>query len=729
MNYGHPLEFGVVITPASSSPDEAVDLARLSETLGYDIIALGNQPAESTPVDLWTLLSWVAARTERARLVVSLRDLPLRLPAVLARSAASLDLLSGGRLTLALGADQENIAGLSEAIEILRGILDTSVSSPLTTVGKVYRTAGAQRGPTPVHDIPIWVEGHDPAELSLIGRDADGWWAAPLDRAGLERANATIDAAARGTGRDPREIRRVVTIRDSGQPVDVLVSELLPLVLDEGASALLLQSTDSEEIGRFARDVIPVLREAVHRELPQVQSNRPMRRAAIRVKRRDGIDYDGLPDSLAGNAVEPGDPAYARVKSTYMRGGRPGLVLRPGNTAEVIKALAYARRHPDLPLAVRSGGHGISGRSTNDGGIVIDLGRLNDIEVLDIATRRVRIEPGARWMEVAAALEPHGWALTSGDYGGVGVGGLATAGGVGFMARKHGLTIDHLRTAEVVLADGSIVRASDDENADLFWAIRGAGANFGIVTSFEFEVDEVGSVGWAQLVFDASDIAGFLERWGAAIEAAPRDLTAQMIMGRPRPGQPFLAHVLAMVDSDRPETIIAALQPLAQIAPLYDQSVIITSYASVMANAQPGDHNGQGDPLAHSALVEHLTPELARDLARMIESGASYFFQIRAVSGAVADIDPDETAYGNRSANFSIAVLGASRRVLDPRWDALRHYFNGMYLSFETDRSIERLHDAFPPRTLARLRELKSLYDRDNVFRDNFNIAPQLALR
>ena len=148
----------------------------------------------------------------------------------------------------------------------------------------------------------------------------------------------------------------------------------------------------------------------------------------------------------------------------------------------------------------------------------------------------MRIGPGARWMDVAAALAPYGWALSSGDYGGVGVGGLATAGGIGWLSREHGLTIDHLRAVEMVLADGSVVRASEEENADLFWAVRGAGANFGIVTSFEFEVDEVGDVGWAQLVFDASDTAGFLERWGAAVEAAPRDLTSFIILGRPRGG-------------------------------------------------------------------------------------------------------------------------------------------------------------------------------------------------
>src|SRR5690606_17127009 len=150
---------------------------------------------------------------------------------------------------------------------------------------------------------------------------------------------------------------------------------------------------------------------------------------------------------------------------------------------------------PDLPLSVRSGGHGISGRSTNDGGIVVDLSRLNAIDVLDADRRLVRVEPGARWMQVAAALDEHGWAISSGDYGGVGVGGLATTGGIGFLAREHGLTIDRLRAVEVVLADGSSVRADAEHHAELFWAVRGAGANVGIVPAFEFEAGRGGAGG------------------------------------------------------------------------------------------------------------------------------------------------------------------------------------------------------------------------------------------
>ncbi|MEJ3749224.1 FAD-binding oxidoreductase [Actinomycetes bacterium KLBMP 9797] len=441
-------------------------------------------------------------------------------------------------------------------------------------------------------------------------------------------------------------------------------------------------------------------------------------------QRRAGLDYDGVPASLAGGAVEPGDPEYPRVRSNYMRGGAPGLVLRPRDPAEVVDALAFARRHPHLPLGVRSGGHGVSGRSTNDGGLVIDLARLDTVEVLDDRTRRVRVGPGARWKRVAATLAPHGWALSSGDHGGVGVGGLATAGGIGLLGRQQGLTIDHLRAAEVVLANGTVVRASDAEHPDLFWAIRGAGANFGIVTSFEFEVDEVTEVGWAQLAFDASDIAGFLRGFGDAASTAPRDTTMFMLLGPPRRGRPAVAQVYGLVAAADPEVVVARLQPFTRIAPLYQPQVTIAPYAAVMAMMPDADHHGEGEPVARSAFVNEITPAFAAAVVTLLDSGAVFWFQLRTVGGAIADVHPDATAYAHRGAAFQVTAMGVNHQRVNAAWDRLREHFDGLYLSFDTDPRPERLADAFPPRTLARLRELKKRYDPDNVFRDNFNISP-----
>lgn len=757
MNYGHALEFGTFITPSNNNPQGTVALAMRSEALGYDLVTFQDHPYIADHLDTWTLLSWVAGKTARIRIAANVLNLPLRPPAVLARSAASLDLLSNGRFALGLGAGAfqdgiaamggerktpgESVDALAEAITIVRELWNAGERRLLRFDGEHYQLPRVQRGPLPAHDIPILVGGYKPRMLGLIGREAQGWLATQsyLQPGDLARGNATIDEAATKAGRDPREIRRLLTIKGTFAdtrdgtltgPPEAWVEDLLPLVLDDGIGTFLLWSDDEATMTRFAEEVVPALKRTASTALPELETGITIRPAAARAKRREGIDYDAIPASLEDVAVEPGDIGYARVKDTYMRGGAPGLVFNVTTTGQVVDALAFARQHDNVPMGVRSGGHGISGRSTNDGGIVITLAGLDGIAMLDAERNLVRVGAGARWMDVAAFLHPHGLAITSGDYGGVGVGGLATAGGIGFIARDHGLTLDHIRAAEVVLADGSVVRASADEHADLFWAIRGAGANFGIVTSFDLEAKPVGNVGWATLVFDATDLAGFLQKWGEVIEASPRDVSGEIILGGPRRDQPMIAQALVMVNSSDPDTIVSRLQPIANIAPLYQPQIVIAPYVSVISNAaDTGYHQGSGEPVSHNGFVEHITPEIARAAATLLWSGATYFFQIRAVGGAVSDVAPDATAYAHRSANFNISAMGASKARFDPAWEDVRELTNGLYLSFETDRGVERLHDAFPPGTLSRLRDLKLRYDPDNVFRDNFNIAPMAAVR
>ncbi|GAA1018197.1 hypothetical protein Aple_034020 [Acrocarpospora pleiomorpha] len=753
-DYGHDLIFGSFITPANAAPQQVVDLARASEAAGLDLATFQDHPYQPGFLDTWTLLSYVAARTERIHLSANVLNLPLRPPAVLARAAASLDLLSGGRFELGLGAGGfwdaigamggrrltpgQGVQALSEAIDIIRGVWDAGNTSILRVDGTYYQVDGAKRGPAPAHDIGIWLGAYKPRMLRLTGAKADGWLPSlPYMKGGLDEiaaSNAIIDEAAAQAGRDPSAVRRLLNLGGRFGPAgDGLLSgppqewaeQLAVLTLEYGFSGYIVMGDDPGTIQTFGQEVAPTLRELVAAERSVRATGEGPQPTTIRSRGRRSadIDYDGVPASLAGAAIEPDDPGYAAVRSTYLRGGSPGLVLRPRTVTEVADALAFARRQP-VKLSIRSGGHGIGGRSTNRGGIVIDLAALNQIEILDKQTRRIRVEPGARWSEVAAALAPHGWALSSGDYGGVGVGGLATSGGIGWMVREHGLTIDHLRAVDIVLADGALTRASETENPDLFWAVRGAGANFGIVTSFEFEADEVGDVGFGQLVFDAGDTAGFLERWGAAVEAAPRDLTSFLIIGRPRPGQPVIAQVMAMVDSDDTDTIIDRIQPLADAGPLLDHAVQRLPYTAVMA-APPATHQAQGEPVTRSGLVGHITPEFAAAATELIMSGESYFFQIRSVGGAVADVAPDATAYAHRAANFQVVAFGPSRTGLDRVWDAMHHHFTGLYINFETDLRPERLTDAYPTGTLRRLRDLKLRYDPANVFRDNFNVPPQ----
>ncbi|MFJ9390945.1 FAD-binding protein [Nocardioides sp. NPDC101246] len=509
------------------------------------------------------------------------------------------------------------------------------------------------------------------------------------------------------------------------------------LITDPGAWTSALADPSPADLERAAAAhvpvVVPVSTDAeVDRaarllmELGGPRPAGPRRTSSVRAKRRPGIAYDEVPASLAATAVEPGDPAYRAVRSTYLRGGRPGLVLRPTTAAQVAEALGFADRHRHLPLGIRSGGHGVSGRSTNDGGLVIDLGGMNEIEVVDASRRRVRIGPGATWKQVAAALDPFGWALGSGDYGGVGVGGLATAGGIGFLSREHGLTIDHLVAVEMVLADGAIVRADHEGNPDLFWGVRGAGANMGVATAFEFEVDEVAEVGSAQLTLVVPDIEEALLRFGAVAAAAPRDTTVFLVTGRPRP-EGSVIQLYGLVHSADPEVIVERLTPFASLGALVQQQVVLARYADVMSQAPDvgtDGHHGHGEPQARSGLIPAVTSEFARDAALMLRSGDVYFFQLRTMGGAIADVDPDATAFAHRTAGFQITAMGGDPVALDTAWAHLRPHLDGLYLSFETTRSPERIADAFPPATLARLRDLKQRFDPTNLFRDNFNIDP-----
>ncbi|MEV1170206.1 LLM class flavin-dependent oxidoreductase, partial [Nonomuraea sp. NPDC049784] len=340
MNYGHPLTFGTFITPGA----DAVPLAVRSEELGYDLVTFQDHPYR---FDTWTLLSWVAGRTSRVRLSANVLNLPLRPPAVLARAAASLDLLSGGRLSLALGTGAYEdaveamggprrtpdaaVEALSEAIGVIRGVWDVE-NGPLRFDGEHYRLQGAQPGPVPAHDVPIWLGTDEPLMLRLLGEKADGWLVTvgALEPGQLRAGNKLIDEAAVAVGRDPREIRRLANI--SGRfgtsrsgfldgPGEQWVEDLLPLALEDGVGTFILMSDDPATIERFALEVAPALREAV------APAGRQLRRAAVRAQRRPGIDYDGVPPSVP--VIEPGDPGYSRVRSTYLRGGAPGLVIQP----------------------------------------------------------------------------------------------------------------------------------------------------------------------------------------------------------------------------------------------------------------------------------------------------------------------------------------------------------------------------------------------------------------
>ena len=733
MDYGHALEFGVFITPTNRQPQVPVALAQLSEQLGFDLATFQDHPYQPGFLDTWTLLSYTAAATSTIRLASNVLNLPLRPPAVLARAAASLDLLSSGRFELGLGAGGywdaieamgggrltpgQALEALEEAMDLMRGIWNPDERTPLPS-GKYYPLKGAKRGPAPEHEIPIWIGAVKPRMLRLTGRKADGWLPSLnfLQPKEIASQHERIDDAARGVGRNPAEVRRLLNIPYGTEPV-----QLADFTLTHGFSTFIVVTDDPNAMTQFAQETAPMVRELVETERAKRGTSAPGRSSRALAARREGISYDDVPASLSGKTIEPGDFAYRAVRSTYMRAGAPGIVLRPEDAEGVQDAVAFARAHRHLPLGIRSGGHGVSGRSTNDGGIVIDLTALREIEVIDERRRLVRVGPGARWQEVARALEPHGWAITSGDYGGVGVGGLATAGGIGFLGREHGLTIDHMVAAEIVLADGTLVRASKHENPDLFWAVRGAGANVGIVVSFELKATRTGNVAWVQLVFDASDAASLFQRYADATENAPRDTTLFLIASTPRAATTPVARLYGVIDSDDTSVIIERLQPFLGIAPLLDQSVQLGSYADVISNAPNTSHDGKGEPGFRSGFLNELGPETAAAAAELVHSGNTPWFQLRPVGGAISDVPEHETAYAHRRARYSVTAVGRSASF-DNLWKPLEEKFDGLYLSFESRTGPGIVAQAFPPGTLERLQELKEKHDPEGLFRDNFPV-------
>lgn len=281
MDYGHTLEFGSFINPTSSAPQQAVELARLAEELGLDLVAFQDHPYLPGLLDVWTLMSYVAARTERVRIVPDVLNLPLRPPAVLAHAAVSLDLLSGGRFEVALGAGYywdaieamggrrlspgQSVAALDEAIRVLRQTWDTEAPGGVHVDGSHYRISGAKRAPQAAHRIPIHVGGMKPRMLELTGRAADGWLVSQpaMTRQSLTEAGTLIDQAAVAAGRNPRQIRRMLNIETLGRNPEALAEELAALALDDGVSVFFLVSDDPDVMRAFAATTAPAVRELV----------------------------------------------------------------------------------------------------------------------------------------------------------------------------------------------------------------------------------------------------------------------------------------------------------------------------------------------------------------------------------------------------------------------------------------------------------------------------------
>jgi len=427
----------------------------------------------------------------------------------------------------------------------------------------------------------------------------------------------------------------------------------------------------------------------------------------------------------------PGDDDYDEAARVFMASGEPAMVVRPRDPEEVAAALDHAVRN-DLAVSVRSGGHSPLGAGTNTGGMVIDLARLDDIDVLDADRRLVRVGAGATWGTVSAMLDPHGWGLTSGDTAEVGVGGLTLGGGIGWMVRRYGLAIDNLVGARVVTADGRFLTVSADEHADLFWALRGGGGNFGVVVDFDFIAQPVTTVHYGSVTYQLDDAASLLVRWRDAMRDAPDGLSSTIVLLPRMPGAPTAAMVL-LCYAGYPESNIAdadaAIEPLLELGTVIEATISERRYAEVLEHAQ---HPPGIRMVARNTLVPRLDDDVIAAVVAAHDGPAPTALMVRSLGGAFARVPADATAFAHRDAEAMIvcglllpdtATDAMAERALT-RWRSVADLGTGTYVNFQGSATAEDLAAAYPPATYARLAAVKAAYDPANVFALNHNVPP-----
>ena len=444
-----------------------------------------------------------------------------------------------------------------------------------------------------------------------------------------------------------------------------------------------------------------------------------------------------LRSAVRGRVIAPEDPGYDEARALFAGGfdQRPGVIVRVADAQDVARVVTLARE-TGSELAVRSGGHSGAGHSTTEGGIVLDLRDLKGLEV-DVGGRTAWAETGLTAIEYTSAAAAHGLATGFGDTGSVGIGGITLGGGVGYLARKHGLTIDDLLAAEVVTADGQILQVDAEGHPDLFWAIRGGGGNFGVATRFHLRLHELEQVVGGMLILPASPkvVASFIE----LAEAAPEEL-ATIANVMPAPPMPFLpeeAHgtlvVLAFMcyagDAEAGERALAPFRALAE--PIADM-VKAMPYPEMYP---PDDESYHPTAVARTMFVDRVDLDVARTVVEWLEASDASLrvAQLRVLGGAMSRVPVDATAFAHRASKIMVNVAafyeGPEDRVVRDEWvrafaTALRQDDEGVYVNFLGDEGEEAVRLAYPGATWDRLREIKARYDPTNLFRRNQNIPP-----
>jgi FAD/FMN-containing dehydrogenase len=458
-------------------------------------------------------------------------------------------------------------------------------------------------------------------------------------------------------------------------------------------------------------------------------------------------DLDAFRKAFAGRVVTPQDSDYDSIRAQCVWNAsinrRPALIARAASPQDVATAISFARAS-GREVSVRGGGHNFSGLCIADDAVMIDLGALNKVEV-DVAARVARVGGGARWAEVDAAAQAHGLATPGGFISHTGVAGLTLGGGIGWLSRVAGLSCDNLVSAEMVSADGEILHVSADEHPDLFWALRGGGGNFGVVTTFELALHQVGPMVHLSLSFwdlehgpgafrafrdQASSLARDEAAFLATLNAPPAPFVPEAYVGAP-------GYVVILVGHGEPASHEAAVAALRSVAPPqfhFDTPLPFTALQQMFDEGAPWGIHGYEKALSFDDLTDEAIDVVARHVP--LKSSPMSFTPIFLLGGAVGDVDDDATAFGGRRSTryvFNIAAVAPDAATLETDrawvrafWADLEPHSQGIgsYVNFMSEDEPDRVRAAYGDAKYERLAEVKARYDPNNVFHLNMNIAP-----
>jgi FAD/FMN-containing dehydrogenase len=444
---------------------------------------------------------------------------------------------------------------------------------------------------------------------------------------------------------------------------------------------------------------------------------------------------------VRGQLIRPDDDGFDEARTVFYGGldRRPALIVRVKDATDISHVIALARES-GLELAVRSGGHSVAGHSTTDGGIILDLREMKNLE-LDVAGRTAWAQTGLTAGEYTAATGAHGLATGFGDTGSVGIGGITLGGGIGYLVRKHGLTIDDLLAAEIVTADGKLLRVDAQRHPDLFWAIRGGGGNFGVATRFKFRLHQVDTIVGGMLILPATPevIASFV----AEAEAAPEELStiANVMTAPPMPFLPAEVHgelvIMAMLvyAGEEVEAGQRAIAPFRALAEPIADMLKPMPYPEIYP-PEEGDYHPTA--VARTMFIDTIDRDVSQTILEHLRASDAPMrvAQIRVLGGAMPRVPAEATAFAHRSSRIMVNVAafyeGTEERVAREAW--VTDFAAGLsqegegaaYVGFLGEEGEERVREAYPESTWDRLALIKGRYDPTNLFRLNQNIPPAI---